>query len=204
MYNSPVIISSHLHTWASSKVSRHTDRLLLQVLLEPLQGLDKGIFFRVFGDRIAQFGSDGESMLDSRVQVDLVWQAGLLEDDLTLVTLFGGEDGIGLCSRDGKRTLDALELICVDEGWVGGVSDIYLASLGPEVAHDVLSTKAVTYTADFLCDGNIVSAQSSIWCAFPLLFDEQSLAAGVWIYLCIVFRPQLDKACVDDRVYRGG
>lgn len=102
------------------------------------------------------------------------------------MTLFRGEDGVGLCSRDGERALDPLELICVDEGWVGGVSDIDLASLGPEVAHDVLATKAVTYTADSLYDETRESAESSIWWAFPLLIVEQSLAAGVFLPLrCI-------------------
>lgn len=63
-------------------------------------------------------------MLDTRVEGDLVGQAGLLEDLLGLVALLGGEDGIRLGGGDGQGARDGGELVLVDERGVGEVADV--------------------------------------------------------------------------------
>jgi hypothetical protein len=40
------------------------------------------------------------------------------------MTLWGGEDAVGLCSSDGERTGDGCEFIFVDEAWVGEVANV--------------------------------------------------------------------------------
>lgn len=63
-------------------------------------------------------------MLDARVQVDLVGQAGLLEDLLGLVALLVGEDLVRLGGGDGQRAGDGGQLFLVDEGGVRDVADV--------------------------------------------------------------------------------
>ena len=50
---------------------------------------------------LRQVAADTEAVLDSRVQVDLVREAGVLEDLLGLVALLVGEDVVNLRGSDG-------------------------------------------------------------------------------------------------------
>lgn len=97
-------------------------------------------------------------MLDSGIQVDLIWQTSLFEDGLALVALLSWEDAIGLRGRNGKRSLDRLELVCVNKRRVCSISNVNLASLRLEVAYDVFAAEAVTYSADFLSEEVNISA----------------------------------------------
>lgn len=63
-------------------------------------------------------------MLDTRVQVDLVGLSNLLEDLLAAVALVAGEDGIGLGGGDRQRSLETAELVLVNKGGVGHITDL--------------------------------------------------------------------------------
>jgi hypothetical protein len=158
------------------------------VLVEPLQCLDESILLCVLGDRVVQVSSNRESVLDSGIQVDLIWLTGLFEDDLALVALLRGEDAVGLRGSNGKRSLDIPELVCIDKRGVRSISSVDLASLRPEVAHNVFAAEAVTYSADFLNEDENVSAQifvskrTSYMChTFALYFVRSSTMAASMI-----------------------
>lgn len=120
------------------------------MLLEPRQGLQESILLCIFGNLVAQLSSNREAVLDTAIQVDLVWETGLLEDDFGFVTLLRGEDLVGLGGGDGKRTTDGLQFIGFDERWVSDVANVDFVFLGVEMADNVFGAEAVTDGGDFL------------------------------------------------------
>lgn len=87
--------------------------------VEPSNGLVESLLLSVPLDLLTGVAADGESVLDTTVQVDLVRVAALQEDLLGLVALLGGEDLVRLSGGDGQRSLEARELLFVDERRVG-------------------------------------------------------------------------------------
>lgn len=94
-------------------------------------------------------------MNDAAVQVDLVWEAGLLEDDFGFVTLLGGEDLVGLSGGDAEGTADGLEFVGFDERRVSDVADVDFVLFGVEITDDVFGAEAVTDGGDFLDHSSI-------------------------------------------------
>ena len=64
--------------------------------------------------------------------------------------LLGREDDICLCRRDGQRAFHVIELVLFDERGMRGVACIELAQVGTQMPDDVLATKAVAYSSNFL------------------------------------------------------
>lgn len=64
----------------------------LQVLVEPHNSLAEGLLLGELEVRVAQIGTDGETVSDTAVEVDLPGLAGLDEGVLGLVTELGSED----------------------------------------------------------------------------------------------------------------
>jgi len=120
--------------------------------------------------RVAQVGTDGETVSDTAVEVDLPGLAGLDEGVLGFVTELGGEDLVDFCrdfsycrrdkrvyrvlqvkhtrSSNGQRTSDATEFLVGDERGVSSVADVEPAVL--QEAADVLAAKAVANTSNTL------------------------------------------------------
>lgn len=81
-------------------------------------------------------------MLDVREQVDLERLASLDQNLLGSVTLFGGEDAVGLSSGNGEGTGDGLKLFFLDER---GVSDVTDVDARVVVANNVLRLLAMCF-----------------------------------------------------------
>lgn len=84
-------------------------------VVKPLDGLVEGLLLGKLLVLLGNIATDGETMHDARVQVDLVGLANFLEDLLAAVALLAGEDGIGLGGGDGQRSLKAAELVLVNK-----------------------------------------------------------------------------------------
>lgn len=69
---------------------------VLQVLVEPRNGLAKGLLLGPLLDGIAQIGAHAEAVRHPAEQVDLPGLAGLDQSLLGLVAELGGEDRVGL------------------------------------------------------------------------------------------------------------
>lgn len=87
-------------------------------------------------------------MLDSLVQIDLIWLSYLLQNLLGSMSLLHCEDGICFCGRDGIWALDSLQLILLDKRRMRRVADINVAR--SQESHYILCTEAVADTTDFL------------------------------------------------------
>lgn len=107
------------------------------MLIEPSNSLVKGLLLGILLNLLAHVAADSKAVLDARVQVDLVCQAGLLQNLLGLVTLLGGEDAVGFGGGDGEGAGDGGELILVDEAGVGREADLDAVLV---VADNVLSS----------------------------------------------------------------
>lgn len=143
--------------------------VLLEELVEPLDGLDESGLLGELDFGLVEVAADGETVLDAGVQNHLVRDgAHVFEDSLGLVTLVFGEDRVGLCDvvSDGiipsligfsqltsgsnrKRTSHASELGLVDKRRVSGETDIDALALGQET-RNVLATKAVADSTNLL------------------------------------------------------
>lgn len=64
----------------------------LQVLVEPHNSLAEGLLLGELEVRVAQVGTDGETVSDTAVEVDLPGLGSLDKGVLGLVTELGGED----------------------------------------------------------------------------------------------------------------
>lgn len=64
----------------------------LQVLVEPVHSLGEGLLLSKLERLVAQVGTDGESVGDATVEVDLPGLASLDQGSLGLVAELGGED----------------------------------------------------------------------------------------------------------------
>ena len=95
-----------------------------QELVEPSNGLQKGLFLRELLNLYRKVATHGKPVFDAREEVDLIRLTSFLEDLLRLVALLGGEDGIGLGGRDGEGAGDGGELVLLDERGVGDVADV--------------------------------------------------------------------------------
>ena len=72
--------------------------VVLEELVEPLNGLQESSLFGELDVGLAHVGADGEAVLDAGVQDHLVGEgAHFLEQLLGLVALLFGEDLVGLC-----------------------------------------------------------------------------------------------------------
>lgn len=87
-------------------------------------------------------------MLNTRVKVDLVWLANLLEKDLGVMSLLSWENGISLGGGDGVWSLDSFQLVVFDKRRMCRVADI--DDSGLKKAHDIFGTEAVAGGTDFL------------------------------------------------------
>lgn len=106
-----------------------------QVLVEPGDGLDKGLLLGKLLLLVVQVAADREAVRGAGEEVDLVRLLGLDENLLRLVALLGREDGVGFGGGNGKGAGDAGELLLLDKRRVGGVADIDAVLV---VADDVL------------------------------------------------------------------
>lgn len=97
---------------------------LQQVLVEPRDSLEEGLLLGELLRPLGHVTADGETVLGTRVQEQLVGQASLLENLLGLVALVGGEDFIGLGGGNRQGAGDGGELVLVNEGWVGHVANV--------------------------------------------------------------------------------
>jgi hypothetical protein len=83
--------------------------VLLEELVEPLDGLEESGLLGELDLGLAEVAADGETVLDARVQNHLVGNgAHILEDLLGLVTLVFGEDRVGLCEMVSDDILPSL------------------------------------------------------------------------------------------------
>ena len=76
------------------------------MLLKELNSLQERIFLSVPRHFVVQVCTNGETVLHTTVQIELIRLAGLLEDLLGLMSLLRREDGVGFSSADGQRSLD--------------------------------------------------------------------------------------------------
>lgn len=81
-------------------------------------------------------------MLDVREQIDLERLASPNQNLFRLVTLFGGEDVVGLSSGNGEGPGDGLELFLLDERGVSDITDIDARLV---VANNVLRLLAMRF-----------------------------------------------------------
>jgi len=87
-------------------------------------------------------------MLNTGVEVDLVWLTDLLQKFLGSVSLLRRKNGISFGGADGVWSFDALELILFNEGGVRRVSDIDLTWL--QETDNIFSSETVSDGANFL------------------------------------------------------
>lgn len=120
------------------------------MFLKPLHGLQKSILFGILGNTVVGIASNGETMLNAGVEVDLVRLLQILEDLFRFVALLGREDLICLGSGDGKRAFDVFELVRADETWVCNVTHIDFAGVGAQMKDDVLAAEAIADSANSL------------------------------------------------------
>lgn len=106
-----------------------------QVLIEPGDGLEKGLLLGKLLLLVAEVAADREAVRGGGEEVDLVGLLGLGENLLRLVALLGREDGVGLGGGNGKGAGDGCELFLLDKRRVGGVADLDAVLV---VADDVL------------------------------------------------------------------
>ena len=110
---------------------------------------------------LRQVAADTEAVLDSRVQVDLVREAGVFEDLLGLVALLVGEDVVNLRGSDGQGTGDGCELVLADERRVRDKADVDAVLV---VADEVLEegeTSACIFTTTALIDDSPLRRSST-------------------------------------------
>jgi hypothetical protein len=74
------------------------------MLIQPDNSLQKCLLLSKLLNLVAQITAHAKSMHNSTEQIDLIRLLGLRQDYFRFVTLFGRENGVGLGSRDGKRT----------------------------------------------------------------------------------------------------
>jgi len=149
------------------------------MLLEPLHGLQKGILLGIQADPVLWISADREAVLDTAVQVDLVWQAEVLEDLLGLVALLGREDGIGLGGGDGQWAFHVAQLVALDERRVRRVSGVDLAGVRTQVSDYVFAAEAVAHGADFLEEMNVsMSSGQFMSCVLGTRNDLSSPSLG--------------------------
>lgn len=97
---------------------------LEKVLIKPLHGLEESLLLGKLLPLVAQISAHSKSMLHVREQVDLEGQASANQNLFRLVTLFSGEDAVGLSSSNGEGAGDGLELFILDERGVSDVTDV--------------------------------------------------------------------------------
>lgn len=73
------------------------DSLILQVLVEPDNGLAESLLLSPLLGLVAQVGADGEAVRHTAEEVNLPGLSGLDQSLLRLVAKLSGEDGVGLC-----------------------------------------------------------------------------------------------------------
>lgn len=105
------------------------------MLIKPRNSLVEGLLLCELDTLVFGVSTHCETVANTRIQVDLERKAGLNEDLLGLVAVFDGEDGVVLRSGDGERSGDGSELVFLDEGWVGNITDVDAALV---VTNDVL------------------------------------------------------------------
>lgn len=106
-----------------------------QVLVEPGDGLHKGLLLGKLLLLVGEVGADGEAVRRGGEEVDLVGLLRLRENLLGPVALRGREDAVRLGGGNGKGPGDGGELVLVDKRRVGGVADLDAVLV---VADDVL------------------------------------------------------------------
>lgn len=95
-----------------------------QVLVKPLDSLQKRLLLCPALDPDFRVAPDTEAVLDAREEVDLPGLADLFEYLLGPVSHLVGENGVRFGGRNGQRARDGLELLVIDEGRVGDKSNV--------------------------------------------------------------------------------
>lgn len=111
------------------------------MLVEPGDGLVEGLLLGVLLHLAAQVATDSKAVLNTRVEVNLVRLASLLQNLLGLVALLGREDAIGLGGGDGEGSGDGGELLLVNEARMGNEANLDAVLV---VADNVLSAQKVS------------------------------------------------------------
>jgi len=82
-----------------------------QVVVKPLDCLEECLLLGELDHPVVDITADGKSVLNTRVEIDLVGLAGLLEDPLGLVTILSREDSVSLGRGDRERARNACQLL---------------------------------------------------------------------------------------------
>lgn len=95
-----------------------------------------------------QVALDAETVLDVRVQGHLVRHGHVFQNVLGLPPLLCREDEVGFCGSNAQRPRDALELVDLDEAWMGSEAGIEGARLEPPA--DILASETVAHASQAL------------------------------------------------------
>ncbi|KAI7288174.1 hypothetical protein KC345_g251 [Hortaea werneckii] len=101
------------------------------------------------GPLVAQVRAYREAVLNVTVQGHLVREVHVLQDVLRFPPLLCWEDRVCLSSGDAERSNHSLQLLGINEGWVGHAANVDTLALRTK-AGDVLGAEAVSYGTDLL------------------------------------------------------
>lgn len=118
------------------------------MLLEPSHCLQECRLLRILHGSIVRISSNSKAVLDTRIEIDLVWLSNLLQDFLGLVPLLCCQHEIGFGGADSKRPFDGFELIVLNKGGMCTVSDVDLTRL--QKSNYVLGSEAISDGANCL------------------------------------------------------
>ena len=122
------------------------------MIVKPLNSLQESRLFRILLALVVGITTDSKAVLNTSIEVHLIRVAQLLQDILGVMALVVGEDGIRLRCSNGQRAFEVLELVILNERWVGRVAGIDLSLIGSKMADNILAAEAVSYGSDFLVE----------------------------------------------------
>lgn len=112
------------------------------MLIKPLHSLEESLLLGKLLSLVTQISAHSKPMLDVREQIDLERQSSPNQNLIRFVSLFGGEDVVGLSSGNGEGSGDGLELCLLDERGVSDVTDVDARLV---VANNVLRLLAMRF-----------------------------------------------------------
>ena len=89
-----------------------------------MNSLEEGLLLGILLDLLGGIAAHREAVHDTRVEVNLVRMARLLQNTLGLVPHIGREDAVSLGRCNRKRASNGGELLLFHKGGVGEVADI--------------------------------------------------------------------------------
>jgi hypothetical protein len=98
--------------------------LLHQVVVKPSHGLQESLLLGKLLCLDLQVTAHRKAVIYARIQVDLIWLLGVLEDFLGFVALLGREDAVRLGGGDRERTSNGSQLSLLNERRVCDKSNI--------------------------------------------------------------------------------